>query len=159
MGYTCKKVAEKVGCSDDTVRKVLKAHDIKIRGGSAKKIDQFDMAGNYIQHFWGREEAAQWLVDNGLAKTVNCKRHITDCCNHKITHAYIWKYGILATSGTIKCFDMERYIKELVEIYTSNTLKSKEELESLKKLIMNAHRAGFIAGEESIVNVIDKLTK
>ena len=50
---------------------------------------------------------------------------------------------------------MERYIKELVEIYTSNTLKSKEELESLKKLI--AHRAGFIAGEESIV--IDKLTK
>jgi hypothetical protein len=58
---------------------------------------------------------------------------------------------------------MERYIKELVEIYTSNTLKSKEELESLKKLIMNAHRAGFIAGfiagEESIVNVIDKLTK
>lgn len=34
---------------------------------------------------------------------------------------------------------MERYIKELVEIYTSNTLKSKEELESLKKLIMNAH--------------------
>lgn len=64
-----------------------------------------------------------------------------------------------ATSGTIKCFDMERYIKELVEIYTSNTLKSKEELESLKKLIMNAHRAGFIAGEQSIVNVIDKLTK
>lgn len=48
MGYTCKKVAEKVGCSDDTVRKVLKAHDIKVRGGSAKKIDQFDMAGNYI---------------------------------------------------------------------------------------------------------------
>lgn len=97
MGYTCKKVAEKVGCSDDTVRKVLKAHSIKIRGGSAKKIDQFDMAGNYIQHFWGREEAAKWLVDNGLAKTVNCKRHITDCCNHKITHAYgyIWKYGIL----------------------------------------------------------------
>lgn len=42
MGYTCKKVAEKVGCSDDTVRKVLKAHDIKIRGGSAKKIDQFE---------------------------------------------------------------------------------------------------------------------
>lgn len=54
---------------------------------------------------------------------------------------------------------MEKYIEELVEIYTSNILKSKEELESLKKLIMNAHRAGFIAREESIVNVIDKLTK
>lgn len=69
------------------------------------------------------------------------------------------RVGSSPTSGTIKCFNMERYIKELVEIYTSNTLKSKEELESLKKLIMNAHRAGFIAGEESIVNVIDKLTK
>lgn len=54
---------------------------------------------------------------------------------------------------------MERYIKELVEIYTSNTLKSKEELESLKKLIMNTHRAGFIAEEESIVNVINKSAK
>ena len=67
--------------------------------------------------------------------------------------------GSSPTSGTIKCFDMERYIKDLVEIYTSNTLKSIEELESLKKLIMNAHRAGFIAGEESILNVSDKLTK
>lgn len=56
MGYTCKKVAEKVGCSDDTVRKVLKAHDIKIRGGSAKKIDQFDMAGNYIYSTSGEEK-------------------------------------------------------------------------------------------------------
>lgn len=58
---------------------------------------------------------------------------------------------------------MERYIQELEEIYNSNTLKSKEELESLKKLIRNAHRNahrdGFIAGEQSIVNVIDKLIK
>lgn len=104
---------------------------------------------------WDISIALQILstIKDTLAKTVNCKRHITDCCNHKITHA---TYGSTAyfqsnaTSGTIKCFNMERYIKELVEIYT---LKSKEELESLKKLIMNAHRAG----EESIV--IDKLTK
>lgn len=54
---------------------------------------------------------------------------------------------------------MERYIQELEEIYNINTLKSKEELESLKKLIRNAHKSGFIAGEQSIVNVIDKLTK
>ena len=54
---------------------------------------------------------------------------------------------------------MERYIKKLVKIYTSNTLKTKQELKSLKKLIMNAHRAGFIVGEESIVNVIGMLTR
>lgn len=34
-----------------------------------------------------------------------------------------------------------------------------EELESLKSLLRNVHRDGFIAGEESIINVVDKLTK
>lgn len=63
-----------------------------------------------------------------------------------------------ATSGT-KYFQSWKDIQELEEIYNSNTLKSKEELESLKKLIRNAHKSGFIAGEQSIVNVIDKLTK
>lgn len=47
MGYSQKQVAQKVGCCDDTVSKVLKAHNIPIRGSSTKKIDQFDMAGNY----------------------------------------------------------------------------------------------------------------
>lgn len=48
IGYTCKKVAEKIGCNEDTVRKVLKAHNIKIRSGSTKKINQLDLEGNYI---------------------------------------------------------------------------------------------------------------
>lgn len=52
---------------------------------------------------------------------------------------------------------MERYIEELIEIYRKNTLKSDEE--SLKSLLRNVHRDGFIAGEESIINVVDKLTK
>ena len=92
MGYTGKKVAIKVGCSEDTVRKVLKAHGIKIRGGSTKKINQLDLNGNYIQCFWGSIEAAQWLVDNNIAKSINCKRHITNCCNHKEPHAYNYKW-------------------------------------------------------------------
>lgn len=52
---------------------------------------------------------------------------------------------------------MERYIEELIEIYRKNTLKSDEE--SLKSLLRNVHRDGFIAGEKSIINVVDKLTK
>lgn len=63
LGHTCKQVASKIKCSEDTVRKVLKAHNIKIRGGSTKKIDQFDLAGNYIQYFWGSAEVAKWLVE------------------------------------------------------------------------------------------------
>lgn len=97
IGYTCKKVAEKIGCSESTVRKILKSHNIKIRGGSTKRINQYDLAGNYIQYFWGSVEVAQWLVDNGLARSLNCKRHITDCCNNKIknSYGYIWKYADL----------------------------------------------------------------
>lgn len=97
IGYTCKKVANKIGCHEDTVKKVLKAHGVKIRGGSTKKIDQFDMAGNYIQYFWGSIEAAKWLVENGLAKSINCKRHINSCCNHKEPNAYgyKWEYAVL----------------------------------------------------------------
>ena len=97
LGFTCKQVALKIGCCDDTVKKVLKANNIKIRSGKVKKIDQFDLAGNYIQHFWGSIEAAEWLVNHGLAKSLNSKRHITECCNNKIKNAYgyIWKYGVI----------------------------------------------------------------
>lgn len=97
LGFTCKQVALKIGCCDDTVKKVLKANNIKIRAGDVKKIDQFDLAGNYIQHFWGSVEAAEWLVNYGLAKSLNSKCHITGCCNNKIKSAYgyIWKYGVI----------------------------------------------------------------
>lgn len=97
LGYTQKQVAEKVGACDDTVRKVLKANNVKIRGGNAKKIDQFDLAGNYIQSFWGCNEVAQYLVNLGLAKSKNAHRHITECCNHKTQSAYgyKWEYGAI----------------------------------------------------------------
>lgn len=48
---------------------------------------------------------------------------------------------------------MERYIEELIEIYRKNTLKSDEELESLKSLLRNVHRDGLR------INVVDKLIK
>lgn len=94
MGYSQKQVAKKVGCCDDTVSKILKAHNIPIRGGSTKKIDQFDMAGNYVQSFFG---SAKWLVEMGLAKSTASKIHITECCNKKIKSAYgyIWRYAVL----------------------------------------------------------------
>ena len=97
MGYSQKQVAQKVGCCDGTVSKILKAHNIPIRGGSTKKIDQFDMAGNYVQSFFGSVEVAKWLVEMGLAKSIFSKRHITECCNKKIKSAYgyVWRYAVL----------------------------------------------------------------
>lgn len=97
IGYTQKQVAEKIGCCTDIVSKVLKAHKILIRRNTTKKIDQFDLAGNYIQSFFGSVEVAKWLVENGLAKSISSKRHITECCNKKINSAYgyIWRYAVL----------------------------------------------------------------
>ena len=97
MGYSLKQVAKKVGCCDDTVSRVLKANNIPIRGGSTKKIDQFDMAGNYVQSFFGSTEAAKWLVENGLAKSLSSHSHITNCCNkkRKAAYGYIWRYAVL----------------------------------------------------------------
>lgn len=95
FGYTCKQVSEKLHCDESLVRKVLKANHMKARAGSTKRIDQFDLNGTFIQYFWGGREAAKWLVEQGLAKSINSKRHIIDCCNNKCPHAYhyIWKYG------------------------------------------------------------------
>ena len=97
IGYTLKQVAKKVGCIDSTVSKVLKAHNIPVRSGNTKKIDQFDMAGNYIQSFFGSTKAAKWLVEKGLAKNASSRIHITNCCNKKTKSAYgyIWRYAIL----------------------------------------------------------------
>lgn len=97
IGYSQKQVAQKIGCCDDIVSRVLKAYNIPIRGGSAKKIDQFDIAGNYIQSFFGSIEVAKWLVENGLAKSINSKRHIIECCNKNVSSAYgyIWRYAVL----------------------------------------------------------------
>ncbi len=69
------------------------------------------------------------------------------------------RVGSSPTSGTNLISIIWKDIEELIEIYRKNTLKSDEELESLKSLLRNVHRDGFIAGEESIINVVDKLTK
>lgn len=54
---------------------------------------------------------------------------------------------------------MERFVYELTEMYRIDTLKTEEELEYLKYLIRNAYREGFIAGEESMITIIDGRTK
>ena len=95
LGYNGVKVAEKVGCNVDTVYNVLKAHNISIRGGTGKLIDQFDKAGNFIQTFYNSFDAADWLVDIGKSKSKHsASNHIIDCCNNKCKSCggYIWKY-------------------------------------------------------------------
>lgn len=66
LGYTYSQIASKIGCSKDTISKVLKAKGVKARRENAKLIAQYDLAGNYIQTFWGTSDALEWLNNNGI---------------------------------------------------------------------------------------------
>lgn len=95
LGYTVEQITKKLNCHRQTIYKVLKAHGVKARYGSSKLIAQYDLAGNYIQTFWGSNEAANWLIDNGIVNNKkSASTHIIDCCNNKLKTAcnYIWKY-------------------------------------------------------------------
>lgn len=88
------QISNKVGCSKDTVFKILKSHGVKVRNGNAKLVAQYDLARNYIQHFWGVLDAQEWLLNNGLTKSNRANTSISKCCIGKVKQAfgYIWKY-------------------------------------------------------------------
>ena len=95
LGYSTREIENKLGCDISTVRKVLKAHGIKSRGAS-HMIDQFDLAGNYIQTFDSATEAGQWALEIGITKSKQPHCDITRCCKgsrgKKSAYGYIWKY-------------------------------------------------------------------
>lgn len=94
LGYTRKQIANKLNCHIDTIYKVLKAHGIKYRNGNAKLIAQYDLAGNFIQIFFGSIDAQNWLIDNGITESKRANTIISKCCtgNIKTGFGYIWKY-------------------------------------------------------------------
>ena len=58
-------------------------------------IEQYDLNGNYIQTFDSGADAARWIYENGMCKTLNSgvRGHINDAANGKRKTAYkfIWK--------------------------------------------------------------------
>lgn len=71
-----REVAAKVGCSVNTVSKVIHINDVplnKIIAGTCRnpvKVKQFDLEGNFIREWSSIADAAHWLVDNGYAKNI-----------------------------------------------------------------------------------------
>ena len=95
LGYSSLKIAEKTGATRATINKILKSKGIKPRRSDAKLIDQFDLAGNYIQTFFGSLEAAEWCVNNGISKSKHsASNHIIECCKGKLQSSggYKWEY-------------------------------------------------------------------
>ena len=93
LGYTIAQISKKLGCCKDSVYKVLKANGVKCRNGLAKLIAQYDLAGNYIQTFWGASDAQEWLIDQGITSNKRAAAHISSCVQGKKNQAYnyIWK--------------------------------------------------------------------
>lgn len=46
LGYTSSQISIKVGCCIDTIYKVLKANDVRLRPNNVKIIAQYDLKGN-----------------------------------------------------------------------------------------------------------------
>lgn len=95
LGYSVSQISKKINCDPTTVRKVLRANGIKSRGNS-KMIDQFDLAGNYIQTFDSTTEAAEWILENNIVKGKKdtIKGAINGCCRGERKQAYEYKWCI-----------------------------------------------------------------
>lgn len=93
LGYTTSQVANKIGCDPSTVRKVLRANNIRLREGF-HRIMQFDLAGNYIQTFESAKQAKLWLQERGVTNNKTAGTLINECCRGKRSkmYGYIWKY-------------------------------------------------------------------
>lgn len=92
LGYSIPQICSKYNCDEGTVRKVLKAHNVKVRRNNQRIIGQYDKAGNFIQLFWGTTDALEWLNDHGF--NVHSAGQLTRVCRgeSKTAHGYIWKY-------------------------------------------------------------------
>ena len=94
MGYSVPQVSQKIGCDRTVVNKVLKANGIKSRGTS-KMIDQFDLAGNFIQSFDSTNDVKIWLFENSISTNKTAHKVISDVCagrRKNPMYGYIWKY-------------------------------------------------------------------
>lgn len=91
MGYSTLQVSEKVKCDRSTVSNVLKAHGIKSRGRSSM-VEQWDLAGNYIQTFDSVILAVEWLILKGITNNKKASNKIVECCKKQRNSAYKYKW-------------------------------------------------------------------
>lgn len=83
-----------MSCTPETVRNVLKANNIKPRGRS-KKVDQYDLAGNFVQTFDSVARAVEWLHEFNITQNKKASTYIYKCCRHEREEAYgyMWEFN------------------------------------------------------------------
>lgn len=92
LGYSPNNIANKMKCDVSTVYKVLKAQGMKV--SKLKKVDQYDMAGNYIQTFESLKQAGQWLLDHGITTNKACYNSISAACHGMRRSAFKYKWRL-----------------------------------------------------------------
>lgn len=94
LGYSVSQISDKIGCDRSVILKVLKANGLKSRG-SSKMIDQFDLAGNFIQTFDSSKAAKEWLIIQQITTNKSAHKAISDVCSGRRKnplYGYKWSY-------------------------------------------------------------------
>ena len=95
LSHNAVEVARTLGCSVDSVYKILKANDVPITKNTeiitekyAKEIVQYDKKGNFIQIHRSAKDAARVLGDERY------RQHIQECLKgkRKSAYGYLWRY-------------------------------------------------------------------
>lgn len=98
INHNAAEVARTLGCSVDSVYKILKANNIPTfssaniaKEKSSKKIVQYDKNGNFIREFGSVSDACNFFNKNSR----EMGQHIGDCANEKrkSAYGYIWRWG------------------------------------------------------------------
>ena len=97
-GMLIQEIAEKYGCSTDTVTKAVRLANLdgKINSLNRQKnvVAQYTKSGEYIQSFVSHREAARWLIEQGSKSNLtslatNIGRVVKGV--RKTAEGYVWK--------------------------------------------------------------------
>lgn len=96
-GKTIKEIKNLIGCDSSVIQNALynykdyNTHNALSRSAKKFGVNQYDLKGNFIQHFSSIEEANNYLLSIGKKDSgVN----ISNCCKNKQSQSngYIWTY-------------------------------------------------------------------
>lgn len=97
-GASNQEVCDKFGCCKDTVSFIRKLYSIspQKKHPQMKKINQYDLSGNFIQEFNSVGDAVRWLSETaGIKYDGGVKSHIMDVCKGKRKTAYKYKWSLV----------------------------------------------------------------
>lgn len=102
LGKNCKETAKRLSLDPETVSRIVKAlsgsETLYKPRPSSKRINMFDLDGNYIRTFSSTRDAARYVIND---KKLNAKnengysRHICEACKgrRKTASGYVWRYA------------------------------------------------------------------